>query len=194
VKAGKWLRWELIGNELWGKTLGIVGLGQVGTHLANIGKAFGMKVLSFTHHPSKERAEKWGVDFVDLDTLMKTSDYVVVCCALTDETRGLIGEREIGLLKPTAYFVNVARGPVIDERALIRAVSEKRIAGVGLDVFEKEPPDPNNPLLKFDNVIVSAHVAGFSVEAMRRLQMTVAEESVRLIKGETPKHPVNKFT
>ena len=193
VKAGKWLRWELIGNELWGKTLGIVGLGQVGTHLANLGKAFGMKVLSFTHYPSKERAEKWGVAFVDLETLMRTSDFVVVCCALTDETCGLIGEREIGLLKPTAYLVNVARGPVVDEHALIKALGEKRMAGVGIDVFQKEPPEPNNPLLKFDNAIVAAHVAGFSVEAMKRLQMTVAEESVRLIKGEIPRCPVNKF-
>jgi len=194
VKAGKWLRWELMGNELWGKTLGIVGLGQVGTHLAILGKAFGMKVLSFTRHPSKERAEKWGVEFVDLNTLMKTSDFVVVCCALTDETRGMVSEKEIELMKPSAYLINVARGQVVDEHALVKALREKRIAGAGVDVFEKEPVDPNNPLLKFDNVIVSAHVAGFSVESMKRLQMTVAEEAVRIVKGLPPKYQVNKVS
>ena len=193
VKAGKWLRWELMGNELFGKTLGIVGLGQVGTHLANLGKAFGMRVLSFTRHPSKERAEKWGVEFVDLSTLLKASDFVVICCALTDETRGMIGEKEIALMKSSAYLINVARGQIVDEQALIKAISEGKIAGAGIDVFEKEPPDSNNPLLKFDNVIVSAHIAGFTAESMRRLQMTVAEEAVRIVKGEPPRYQVNRF-
>lgn len=193
VKAGKWLRWELIGNELWGKTLGIVGLGHVGAHLATLGKAFGMKVLSFTRHPSKERAEKWGVEFVNLETLMSASDFIVICCALTDETRGLIDDKKIRLMKPSAYLINVARGQVVDEQALALALAERRIAGAGIDVFEKEPPDLNNPLLKFDNVIVSAHIAGFTVESMRRLQMTVAEEAARIIKGEPPRFQVNKF-
>lgn len=193
VKAGKWLRWELMGNELWGKTLGIIGLGQIGTHLATLGKALGMKVQSFTRHPSKERAEKWEVEFVDLETLMRSSDFIVVCCALTDETRGLIDDKKIRLMKPSAYLINVARGQIVDERALANALAERRIAGAGIDVFEKEPVDLNNPLLKFDNVIVSAHVAGFTAESMRRLQMTVAEETVRIINGEPPRFQVNKF-
>jgi len=192
VKAGKWLRWELVGNELWGKTLGIVGLGKVGTHLATLGKGFGMKVLSFTRHPSKYRAEKSGVEFVDLDTLLKKSDFVVLCCALTDETRGLIGERELSLLKRTAYFVNVSRGPVVDECTLTKALSDKRIAGAGLDVFEREPPDPNSPLLKLDNVVVASHVAGLSEESAKRISLTVAEEAVRILKGEEPRYLVNQ--
>jgi len=192
VKAGKWLRWEMLGNELWGKTLGIVGLGRVGIHIAALGKGFEMNVLSFTHHPSKERAEESGVKFTDLDSILEKSDFVVLCCALTDETRGLIGERELGLLKPTAYLINVARGPVVDEQALTKVLSNKRIAGAGLDVFDKEPPDPNNPLLKFDNVVVASHMAGLSEESMKRLQLTVAEEAVRMLKGEEPKHLVNK--
>jgi D-3-phosphoglycerate dehydrogenase len=192
VKAGKWASLEMVGNELWEKTLGVVGLGHVGTRVATLGRGFGMKVLSFTRHPSKGRAAGSGVKFVDLDALLKKSDYIVLCCALTDETRGLIGEREIGLMKRTAYLVNVARGPVIDERALATALGKKRIAGAGIDVFEKEPPDPSNPLLRFENVVVTAHLAGASVESLKRLSMTVAEEVVRMLRGEEPKFLVNK--
>jgi len=116
----------------------------------------------------------------------------VICCALTDETRGLIGEKALALLKPTAYLVNVARGPIVDEQALISALRNKRIAGAALDVFEKEPPDPNNPLLTLPTVIVTSHVAGFSDESMKRLQLTVAEEAVRILKGQEPRFLVNR--
>lgn len=192
VKAGKWVRWELIGNELYGKVLGVIGLGQVGARIAALGRAFGMEVISYTRHPSKEREEKWGVKFVNLETLLGNSDFVVICCALTDETRGLIGEKELKLMKPTAYLINVARGPIIDERALVKALSEQRIAGAAIDVLEKEPPDPSSPLLKMENVIITSHMAGLSKEALERIQMTVAEEAVRILKGETPRYLVNK--
>lgn len=192
VREGKWLRWEMLGNELWEKTLGIIGLGLVGRHVAGLGKAFGMRVISYTRHPSKERAEKAGVEFVDLDTLLKKSDFLVLCAALSEETKGLIGEREISLLKPTSFLVNVARGPIVDESALIRALSEKRIAGAAIDVFEKEPPNPDDPLLKLDNVVTTSHMAGLSYESTRRLQLTVAEEAVRVLQGETPRYVVNK--
>jgi D-3-phosphoglycerate dehydrogenase len=192
VKARKWQRWELVGNELWGKTLGIVGLGKVGSHVAALGKGFKMNVLSFTRHPSKERAEKNGVEFVGLDALLRKSDFIVLCCALTDETRGLIGEKELGLLKSTAYFVNVSRGPIVDERALTEVLSDKRIAGAGLDVFEKEPPSSNNPLLNLDNVVVAPHMAGLSKESTKRISSTIAEEVVRILKGEEPRYLVNQ--
>ena len=192
VKSGKWSSLEMVGNELCGKTLGVVGLGHVGVRVAALSKGFGMKTLSFTRHGSKDRAARSGVKFVDLDTLLKESDYIVLCCALTDETRGLIGEREIGLMKRTAYLVNVARGSIVDERALVRALDKKRIAGAGIDVFEKEPPDPSNPLLKFEDVVVTAHMAGASAESLKRISMTVAEEAVRILRGEEPKFLVNK--
>ena len=192
VKSGKWSSWEMVGNELCGKTLGVVGLGNVGMRVAALGKGFGMKVLSFTRHGSKDRAARSGVKFVDLDTLLKESDYIVLCCALTDETRGLIGEPEIGLMKRTAYLVNVARGSIVDERALAKALDKKRIAGAGIDVFEKEPPDPCNSLLKFEDVVVTAHMAGASAESLKRISMTVAEEAVRILRGEEPKFLVNK--
>ena len=192
VKAGKWIRWELIGKELWGKTLGLVGLGRVGTFLATIGKGFGMKLLVFDPYVPKERIVEIGGEPVVLDDVLHRSDFVVICCLLTDETRGLISEKAIRAMKNTAYLINVARGPIVDERALIKALEEKRIAGAGLDVFEKEPPESDNPLLKFDNVVVSSHMAGLSVESTERIQLTVAEETARMLKGEEPRFLVNR--
>ncbi len=192
LKAGKWVRWELIGKELWGKTLGLVGLGRVGTYLATIGKGFGMKLLVFDPYVPNERVVEIGGEPVKLDDVLRRSDFVVVCCLLTDETKGLISEKEIGMMKPTAYLINVARGPIVDERALIKALQEKRIAGAGLDVFEKEPPTVDNPLLKFDSVVASSHMAGLSVESTERIQLTVAEEAARILRREEPKYLVNK--
>jgi D-3-phosphoglycerate dehydrogenase len=194
LRAGKWKYFgDILGNELSGKTLGIIGLGKVGSHIAVLGRAFGMKIIA--HDPSPvafAHGIEIGVSFVDLKTLLSTSDFVIVSSALTKETHGLIGETEINLLKATAYLVNVARGPIIDEQALTKALKENRIAGAALDVFEKEPPDPENPLLHLDNVIVTPHMAGTSEEAMRRLQMTVAEESARILSGSLPRYIVNR--
>jgi len=192
VKAGKWLRWELLGKELWGKTLGLVGLGRVGTYLAAIGKGFGMRILVSDPYITKERASEVGAELVTLEPLLRQSDFVVICCLLTEETKGLIGEKALSSMKQTAYLINVARGPIVDEHALIVALNEKRIAGAGLDVFEKEPPDPNNPLLKYDNVVVSSHMAGLSVESTERMQLVVAEEAARILSEEEPKFIVNK--
>ena len=192
VKAGKWVRWELVGKELWGKTLGLVGLGRVGTYLATIGKGFAMKLLVYDPYVTKERVIEIGGEPVTLEVVLRQSDFVVVCCLLTDETKGLIGEKAIDMMKPTAYLVNVARGPIVNERALIKALQEKRITGAGLDVFEKEPPATDNPLLKFENVVASSHMAGLSVESTERIQLVAAEEAVRILRGEEPKYLVNK--
>ena len=192
VKAGKWLRWEMLGNELYGKKVGLVGFGRIGAHLATLGKGFSMSVLVYDPYVAKEKAGELGVQLVDLESLLRQSDFVVICCALTDETRGLIGEKALGLMKATAYLINVARGPIVDEQALIKALREKRIAGAGLDVFEKEPPDSSNPLLKFDNIVASSHMAGLSVESTQRLQLVVAEEALRMLKGQEPRFLVNR--
>jgi D-3-phosphoglycerate dehydrogenase len=192
VKTGKWVRWELVGKELWGKTLGLVGLGRVGTYLATIGKGFAMKLLVYDPYVTKEKVIEIGGEPVTLEAVLRQSDFVVVCCLLTDETKGLIGEKAIDMMKPTAYLVNVARGPIVDERALIRALQEKRITGAGLDVFEKEPPATDNPLLKFENVVASSHMAGLSVESTERIQLVAAEEAARILRGEEPKYLVNK--
>ena len=191
VRVGKWLRWELLGNELHGKTLGMVGFGRVGTHLATLARGLGMSVLVFDPYVPKEKASELGVELLTLEPLLTRADFVVVCCALTDETRGLLGEKALTLLKPTAYLVNVARGPIVDEQALIKALREKRIAGAALDVFEKEPPDANNPLLTLENVILSPHIAGVAQDASKRISVWVAEDVVRVLNHEPPKYPAN---
>lgn len=192
VKRGKWIRWELIGKELWGKTLGLVGLGRVGTYLATIGKGFGMKLLVYDPYVPREKVVEIGGEPVALEAVLRQSDFVIICCLLTNETKGLINEKAIRMMKATAYLINVARGPITDEHALVKALQEKRIAGAGLDVFEKEPPEPDNLLLKFDNVLASSHMAGLSIESTERIQLVVAEEAARILKGDEPKFLVNK--
>ena len=190
VRTGRWLRWEMLGNELYGKKLGLVGLGRVGTHLSGLAKGFGMSVTVHDPYVTEEKAGQLGVELADLESLLRESDFVVVCCALTDETRGLIGERAFSLMKPTAYLINVARGPIVNEEALIKALREKRIAGAGLDVFEKEPPY-DSPILGLENVVVSPHVAALAQDANRRVSIWVAEDTVRVLNHEPPAYPVN---
>jgi len=190
-KLGWEMRLNYSGIELAGKTLGLVGLGRIGTHITGLAMGLGMSVLVSDPYVSREKAGELDVELLTLEPLLTRSDFVAICCALTDETRGLIGEKALGLMKPTAYLINVARGPIVDEQALIRALREKRIAGAGLDVFEKEPPDRNNPLLAFENVVASSHMAGLSIESTQRLQLAVAEEAVRILKGQEPRFLVN---
>jgi D-3-phosphoglycerate dehydrogenase len=148
-------------------------------------------VLVSDPYVSGEKAGELGVELLALEPLLRRSDFVVICCALTDETSGLISEKAIDMLKPTSYLINVARGPIVDEQALIKALRDKRIAGAALDVFEKEPPDANNPLLNLQNVILSPHVAGVAQDASRRMSVWVAEDVVRVLNHELPKYPVN---
>jgi D-3-phosphoglycerate dehydrogenase len=192
VRKHDWeMRLHYSGMELAEKTLGMVGFGRVGTHLAKLARGLGMSVLVFDPYVAREKAGELGVELLTLEPLLSRSDFVVICCALTDETRGLLGEKALAMLKPTAYLVNVARGPIVNEQALIKALRDKRIAGAALDVFEKEPPDPNNPLLKLENVILSPHIAGVAHEASRRISVWVAEDVVRVLNREPPKYPVN---
>ena len=192
VRKQDWeMRLNYSGVELAGKTLGLVGLGRIGTCIAGLARGLGMSVLVFDPYVGKERAGELGAELLTLEPLLTRSDFIVICCALTDETRGLISEKALALLKPTAYLVNVARGPIVNEQALIKALRDKRIAGAALDVFEKEPPDPNNPLLKLENVILSPHIAGVAQDASRRISVWVAEDVVRVLNREPPKYPAN---
>ena len=196
AREGMWkddsIRWKLQGQELYDKVLGIIGLGNVGTKIASRAKAFGMHILSYTRCPSKERAEKYGVKFVDLSTLLKQSDIVVICCAVTPETQGLIGQKELRLMKPTAYLINVARGALVKEDALYKALKAKKIAAAALDVLQQEPPGKSNPLFELDNVIITTHLGGRCDEAAERLLCTVAEEILRIISGQEPVNLVNR--
>src|SRR5262249_48237363 len=137
-----------------GRTLGVIGLGNVGREVFDLAKPLGMRHLAHDPYPA---AAVEGVELVGLETLLGESDFVCVCCALTPETHHLLDEARLALLQPTAYLINVARGPIVDQKALTEALTQRRIAGAGLDVFEQEPIDPDDPLLALDNVILSPH-------------------------------------
>ena len=164
-RAGK-TKDGLVGSELKGKTVGIVGAGAIGQNTARLCKAFGCKVIAYNHRP-KQAAEGTIDEFVDLDTLTRESDIISLNCPLNDSTRGMFDFGRIAMMKKTAILINVARGPVVDSRALADALNEGRIAGAGIDVFETEPPlDVNHPLLHTPNTIVTPHVAFASKESM----------------------------
>ena len=172
VEADRAIRREILdrniftGHDLLGQTVGIIGLGNVGKRLAQLCNGlFQMRVLAYDPYVNADVMKQNNVEKVDLDTLMRESDFVSVNCPLTDESRGLIGEKQYALMKPNAYFVTTARGNIHDEKALEEALRAKKIAGAGLDVWEKEPPPLDHPLLKFDNVMVSPHTAGVTHEA-----------------------------
>ena len=176
-------------RELAGKTVGIIGVGAVGGEVARICReGFRMSVLG--HQRSLERLPA-GVAAASLDELLRTSDYVVVSCALTDATRGLLSREKLKLLKQSACVINVSRGAVIDETALVDALRAGRIAGAALDVFQDQPVAANHPMLSLDNVVLTPHVAGITVESMQRMSAVAVAETLRILRGEQPEHLVN---
>lgn len=199
VRTGQWksreesgLPSDLIAHNIYGKTLGIVGLGAIGSYVAKIASGFNLRVLVYDPYVNPETAKEHGVKLVSLDDLLRESDFVTLHVPLTKETRGLISYRELCLMKPSAYIINTSRGQIIDENALIKALEEKKIAGAGLDVFSNEPVPLDSPLLKFDNVIVTPHCAGNSKEALEATSMVVSEEVIRILNDQVPKNLVNK--
>jgi D-3-phosphoglycerate dehydrogenase / 2-oxoglutarate reductase len=176
-------------TELSGKTLGLVGAGDVGRHLARIaGLGLGMRVLGFRRNRA---AIPEGVVYASLPDLFAAADYIVIACPLTDETRGLVGEALLSRMKPTAWIINVARGPIIDEPALLAALRERRIGGAALDVYATHPLPPDHPLLSLPNMILSPHVAGLSRESAAAMAKGAAQEVVRVLRGERPAALVN---
>lgn len=194
LKRGEWRKKypnDASVPELPGRTLGIVGFGQIGRLIARKLAGFEMKILA---HDPYARPEP-GVEFVDLPTLMRRSDFVTVHAKLTAETRGLIGREMLALMKPTAYLINTARAELVDEAALAEALRAGRLAGAALDVFGREPPPPDDPLLALDNVTLSPHQAGVTVDAYRTTAKLFAENVSRLWRGEvTPANLVNRET
>ena len=173
------------GHDLFGQTVGIIGLGNVGKRLAQLCNGlFSMRALAYDPYVSAEVMKQNNVEKVDLDTLMRESDFVSINCPLTDESRGMVGEKQYALMKPNAYFVTTARGNIHDEKALEAALRAKKIAGAGLDVWEKEPPPLDHPLLKFDNVIVTPHTAGVTHEARRNMGRIAAEQMLAALDGK----------
>lgn len=180
-------RWQTgIGVELSGKTLGILGLGRIGSRIAAFGKLLGMRVLAWGPTLTEERAAAGGVTCVPLDTLFRESDVISLHLRLSERTRGLVTARHFSLMKPSAYLINTARGPLVDEAALVAALREGRIAGAGLDVFDVEPLPPGHPLLALENVVLSPHMGYVTQEAYHIFFRQVVENIESYLDGHLP--------
>jgi len=175
VRDGRW--GEGIGSVLAGKTLGVLGLGKLGTQVTRVGLAFGMKVIAWSQNLTPEKAAAVGAIRMDKDEFFAAADIITIHVVLSDRTRGLVGARELGLMKPGAYLINTSRGPIIDEKALIAALTENRIAGAGLDVFETEPLPPDHPFLRLANTVLTPHVGYVSKESFQ-IYFSQAREDV----------------
>ncbi len=175
TKKGEWKRSKFIGVELYQKTLGIIGLGRIGREVAKRAASFGMKIKGYDPYLSKEVAEDLGIEVVELNDLLKGSDFITVHVPLTDDTNHLISGKQFELMKKGARVLNCARGGIIDEKALIQAIKDGKIAGAALDVFENEPPEPDSELLKLDNVIVTCHLGASTEEAQVNVAIEIAE-------------------
>ena len=192
TRAGRWTeRNDLMGTGLVGRTLGIVGGGGIGQELLRVSAPFGMRRLVADPHVSSDAIAALDATVAPLERLLRESDFVVVACLLNDETRHLIGAAQFAQMRPTAFFINVARGPIVDEPALIEALRTRRIAGAGLDVFEQEPVDPQNPLLRMDNVIVTPHALCWTDECFHAIASSGLQSIVDFSLGRRPAHIVN---
>ena len=188
LKAGRWARLDNV--YLHGKTLGMVGAGAIGAVMARLARAIGMEVIAWTFHPTPERAAALGVRFVGLDDLLGQADVVSVHVRLTPESRGLLGARELGLMKPGAILVNTARGSIVDAPALVAALRSGRLGGAALDVFYQEPLPPDHPLLACDQVVLTPHNADQTPEGMDLLNAGVADNVIAFLEGR-PQNVVN---
>ena len=189
VRAGQWKGFGaffFLGTELPGKTLGIVGAGRIGQAVARKAPAFGMRAVYWSRTPKPD----FGAQARDLDALLAESDVVILTVSLSAETRHLIGAREIGLMKKSAHLVNIARGPVVDEAALAQALLEGRIAGAGLDVYEKEP-EIHPDLLRCPNAVLAPHVGSATIETRRRMSLLAAENLLAGLRGTVPPLALN---
>lgn len=194
VREGKFRGWEpmlLLGTDVFGATLGIVGFGRIGQAMARRALGFNMRVLYYDNSRVDEQLEKeLKATFVDLPTLLKESDFVTLHVPLTKQTHHLIGEKELKMMKKDAYLINTARGPVVDEKALVKALKEGWIKGAALDVFENEP-EIEPELLKLDNVVLAPHIASASYATRSKMSVMVAENIIKALSGEVPPNLVN---
>ena len=189
TRAGRWAeKTDHTGQGVTGRTLGIIGLGNIGREVAALARPLGMEILAFD--PWAKPAED--VPLVPLDDLLRRSDYVCVCCALTPETRHLLDARRLALMKPTAYLINVARGPIVDQAALVDALRAGRLQGAGLDVFEQEPIDPSDPLLSLENVIVTPHAICWTDECFSLNGRSAIASLIDVSRGIVPTNVVNR--
>jgi glyoxylate reductase len=195
TRAGKFKGWRprlLLGSDIYGKTIGIVGMGRIGQAMARRAKGFNMNILYYDEYRPDAKLEKeLGITYAPFDELLQKSDYVSIHVPLMESTHHFIGERELKLMKKSAYLINSARGPIVDEKALVKALKEKEIAGAGLDVFEDEP-ELAPGLAELDNVVIATHIASATVETRSKMATMAAEGCLSVLKGEKPVNLVNE--
>jgi phosphoglycerate dehydrogenase-like enzyme len=193
TRAGRWAeKIDYMGNGLTGRTLGIIGLGNIGREVVRLVRPLDMRFLASDPYLTHDQAVATGAELVDLETLLRRSDYVSVNCPLNVETRHLLNRERLALMKPTAYLINTARGPIVDQQALYEVLREGRIAGAGLDVFDQEPIDADDPLLKLDSVIVTPHAICWTDECFLGMGRNACESILDVAAGRVPRHVVNR--
>ncbi|MCM3080211.1 2-hydroxyacid dehydrogenase [Brevibacillus invocatus] len=195
LREGSWKTWSpmlLTGQDVYGATLGIIGMGRIGESLAKRAKGFDMRIL-YHNRSRKEEAEKtWGIEYADLDSLLRESDFVCVMTPYTEETRNLIGERELSLMKNSAILINTARGGIVNEAALYEALKQNKIWAAGIDVFEQEPVSPDHPLLTLPNVVTLPHIGSASIQTRTRMAELAAANLIQGVMGKPPRNRVNQ--
>jgi glyoxylate reductase len=194
MREGKFAGWApelMLGTDIYGKTLGIIGLGRIGALVARRARGFDMKVLynSATRKPELEK--ELGIQFSEIEEILRESDFVSLHVPLTEKTKGLIGQKELGMLKPTTYLINTSRGEVVDEPALIETLKNRRIRGAALDVFWGEPTNVNPELYNLENVVLAPHMGSASHETRSKMAEMAAQAVIDAIEGRRPKHVVN---
>lgn len=194
TREGKFKMWKpelLLGTDISGKTLGIIGAGRIGKAFAAMSKGFNMKIIYYNRCRDEEFEKELGATYVSMEELIKKADVVSLHVPLTEDTKYLIGEKELNSMKKTAILINTARGPVVDEKALVKALKNKTIAGAGLDVFENEP-QLEEGLTELDNVVVVPHIGSATKETRENMGIMAAENIIRVLKGGEPINPILK--
>jgi D-3-phosphoglycerate dehydrogenase len=193
TREGRWgEKLEHMGVGLTGRVLGVIGLGNIGREFFRMAASLEMRHIGYDPYVSREQAASWGVAWIELDELLATADFVVICCSLTPDTHHLLDARRLARMKPTAFLINVARGPIVDQSALTEVLRQKRIAGAGLDVFDTEPIDASDPLLALDNVILAPHAICWTDELFRNVGRSVFRSILAVASGEAPEFVVNR--
>jgi D-3-phosphoglycerate dehydrogenase len=193
TKAGQWEKARLRGGELAGKVLGLVGSGRIGSLVARICQDIGMETVAYDPYVEPVAAQERGIWLASLEQVLERADFVSVHASLTEETHHMLSSAQFARMKPTAYLINAARGPIVEESALIEALRSGQIAGAGLDVFEREPP-ADSPLLTMENVVLTPHIGAATEEAQRRTGLLVVEQVIKALAGDTPEFVVNPET
>ena len=196
IREGRWkLAWAptmMLGYDVHDKKLGIIGLGRIGAAVAKRAKGFNMKTYYYDIIRRRELENELGVEYMELPQLLKESDFISIHVPLTPETKHLIGEKELRMMKPTAILINTSRGPVVDEKALVKALKEGWIAGAGLDVFELEPLPADSPLINLPNVVLTPHIGSASYDTRNKMAEYAAEGIIKVLKGEEPENLYNR--